>query len=170
VATEATRLADPSSPTNFAAVVAPNRDGQVGVFPHEVQLSWSYLNSLGGVPERDDVRFNVAIIEAAIPADNAGPSTNDFPSIEETQNSGAAHVGGGVFSNGRALILRDVSFAGHVRWTDPAPTTTPREYRVAFPALNGKRYLVRVLAVRHTFDQNIQNYSSMEHVFFLDIR
>ena len=73
VIADSTRIADPSAPTNFNLAVADNRDGTSEPMTKEVHLTWNYLNGLGGVPERDDVRFNVAVLE------------KDIPQVEEPQ-------------------------------------------------------------------------------------
>jgi hypothetical protein len=170
VITDETRLADPSAPSDFSIEVTPNRDGITEVMPREVHLSWKYLNSLGGVPERDDVRFNVAIIETDITATGGDPTPDQFPTIEQAKGIGATDLGGGVYTDGRILILKDVSFFGHRKWTDPAATTFPRQYRVDFPASTGKRYLIRVLSKRFCFDQSGEKFSNADHVFSVDVR
>jgi hypothetical protein len=80
-------------------------------------------------------------------------------------------VSDGVYTNGPLQILEDVSFAGHRRWTDPAPTSGARAYRVDFPVLAWKRYLVRVAAKRFAFDKaEDQLFSDIDHVFSVDVR
>jgi hypothetical protein len=170
VITDLTRIADPSAPTNFDLAVADNRDGSSEPMPKEVHLTWKYLNGLGGVPERDDVRFNVAILETEIPPDGGNPTMDQFPTIEQAKGLTAAEIGPGVYLDGKITILKDLSFAGHRQWTDPAPTTTPRDYRVDFPAMRNKRYLVRVVAKRFTFDQTGELYSGADHVFSVDVK
>jgi hypothetical protein len=167
---DSTRIADPSAPTNFSLTVADNRDGAAEVMPKEIHLTWNYLNGLGGVPERDDVRFNVAILEKDIPPGGGNPSMTDFPTIDDAKGLNAVEVGGGVYSDGNLIILEDVSFSGHQQWTDPSPTTIPRQYRVDFPATKNKRYLIRVVAKRFPFDQSAELYSGADHVFSVDVQ
>jgi hypothetical protein len=136
----------------------------------EVQVAWTYLNNLGGVSERDDVRFNMAILEADVPANGAAPQSGDFPSIEQTNGVGAGTLSVGAYTDGRLLIVKDISFVGHRRWTDPVAATAPRPYQVNFPAQQNKRYLIRIMAKRYTFDQSIEKLSNADHVFAVDVR
>jgi len=170
VVTNSTRIGDPAAPTNFAVTVADNRDGSMEAMPKEVHVTWSYLNNLGGVPERDDVRFNVAIIEKDIPAGGAPPAPGDYPSIDQAQGTGATDLGGGVFLDQGVFILENVSFWGHQQFTDPPSALSPRQYRVDFPASRNKRYLIRVLAKRFSFDQSNELYSNADHVFSVDVQ
>lgn len=165
---EATRLADPFKPENFALVVQPNRDGAGQKMPHEFTLSWTYLNGLGDVPARDDVRFDVAIREAAIPTGGTPPLPGEYPTLDDLKGSSASELGGGAFSDGRNLIFRNLSFVGHSKWTDPPPTTVPRQYRLSVPADRRKRYLIRVSPKRFPFDQSGELYSDKDHLFFVD--
>lgn len=170
VINDATRIADPSAPTDFSIVTTDNRDGIGESMPKEIHISWNYLNNLGGVPERDDVRFNIAILESDIPLTGDNPTLNQFPTIDQAKGVGAVSIGGGVFTDGPLIILKDISFGGHQRYTDPNPSSLPRQYRVDFPAMNNKRYLIRVVAKRFCFDQSGEKYSSVDHVFSVDVR
>lgn len=169
VISDATRVADPAAPTNFAIAVTDNRDGPAETMPKEIHVTWDYLNNFGGVPERDDVRFHMAISETDIPAGGGNPIASDFPTIEQTKGIGATNLGGGVFISGGVFILKDISFVAHLRWTDPPASTVPRQYRVDFPAAKNKRYLIRVLAKRLCFDQSGDAYSNADHVFSVDV-
>lgn len=137
--------------------------------PKAVHLSWNYFNELGGVPERDDVRFHVAIREADTPIGSGAATLADFPTIEQTKGIGATKISGETYTDGQILIVKDISFAGHVRWTDPTPTSTARLYRVAFPAERNKRYLIRLVAKRFCFDQSREKYSPIDHVVSVDV-
>ncbi|ARP67095.1 MULTISPECIES: hypothetical protein [Mesorhizobium] len=167
---EATRIGDPSGPQNFAVGIEDNPDGSSELSPKRIRLDWTYINSFGGVPERDDVRFNVAIHEVGIPSDGAEPASGDFPSIEQTKALGFSDLGGGVFTDGTIFVLRDMSFQGHMRWINPAPTLTPRQYRLYFPASLNKRYLIRVAAKRFGFDQGGERVSAADHLLKVDIK
>ena len=48
-----------------------------------VRVEWKYLNGYGNVPERDDVRFDLAIKEAPIPRDWAIPRHADYAGMVE---------------------------------------------------------------------------------------
>src|SRR3546814_16721716 len=51
-----------------------------------LRISWRYLNQLGGVPERDDVRFNIAVSERDIPAADSPPDKGDYPRRDEARD------------------------------------------------------------------------------------
>src|SRR3546814_1084300 len=58
-----------------------------------LRISWRYLNQLGGVPERDDVRFNIAVSERDIPAADSPPDKGDYPRRDAARDEiGRAHV------------------------------------------------------------------------------
>jgi hypothetical protein len=165
-----TRIADPSGPQNFTLEIADNRDGTGEVAAKEIHVLWQYLNDFGGVPDRDDVRFHLAIRETAIPNGGAEPRDLDYPSIEQTIARISTDLGGGVYLNRQDYILKDVSFIGHRKFTDPAPSSTLRSYRIDFPVITGKRYLIRVLAKRFGFDQGGERYSYVDHLYYVDVR
>ncbi len=167
--TDETRLADSAGPESLTFAVVDNREGSIGEMPKEVSVKWQYLNSLGGVPERDDVRFNMAILESDVSSDGARPRPEEYPTIEETKGLAAIEISPGVYTDGRLLILKDISFAGHQKWTDPAPASSPRSYRIDFPASQGKRYLIRIVAKRYSFDQSVDKHSSVDHVLLVDV-
>jgi hypothetical protein len=170
ILSDVARIADPYAPANFLASVVDNRDGPTEPLPKEIHLSWKYLNGFGGVPERDDVRFHVAITEAAIPPDGKEPAPGDYPTIDQAKGVSAIPVSGEVSRDGQITIIKDISFLGHVRFTDPVATTTPRQYRLDFPVATAKRYLIRVVAKRFCFDQSETKYSSADHVLWIDVR
>lgn len=167
---EKTRLADPAGPASLVATVTPNRDNNGGTLEREIHLQWIYLNTLGGVPTRDDVRFNIAIAETDIPAGDDETPIEQYPTIEQAKGLTAQRVSDAVWRDGKIIILKDVSYAGHTRWTDAAPATTPRPYRVDFPVAKGKRYLIRLVAKRHTFDQSQFAFSEVDHVASVDVK
>ena len=168
--TDATRIGDCAGPTNFAIVVADNRDGTSEPLRKEIQFSWRYHNTLGGIPKRDDVRFHLAILESAIPG-NAAPSAEaDYPTLAQAEGQGASLLAGGVYRDGSLIIVKDVSYTGHVRWTDPAPTTTPRQYSLAFPVASDRRYLIRLVAKRFCFGEPEFKYSTVDHVLSVDVK
>jgi mono/diheme cytochrome c family protein len=169
VLTEAARIADASGPIDISVTSSVNRDGVTGLFDREIQLTWRYQNTLGGVPTRDDVRFNVAVVEMVPPADNDPTPIEQYPTIEQAKGENAIRVSGGVLRDGKVVIFEDVSFVGHTRGTDPQATTIPRQYRVDFPGAQGKRYLIRLVAKRHTFDQSRFKYSEVPHVLSIDV-
>src|SRR3546814_750489 len=51
-----------------------------------LRISWRYLNQLGGVPERDDVRFNNAVSERDITTADSPPDKGDYPRRDEARD------------------------------------------------------------------------------------
>ena len=170
VLTPESRTNDASAPTGFLLEVTGNREGVTESFAKEIHFSWKYLNSFGGVPERDDVRFHLAILETEIPSGGVNTPIKDFPTVEQTKGIGATQVSDNIYRDGEITILKDITFSGHLRWTDPAPAITPRQYFIALPAAKDKRYLIRLMAKRYTFDQTVEKYSDADHVFSVDTR
>lgn len=164
-----TKLADLSVPTGLSVRVSKNRDGDNPDLPNELEISWLYLNSLGGVPERDDVRFNIALREVDLLPNATPPKPGDFPTIDIAKGIGATQVAGPVSISGQSIIVLDVSYSGHIVGTDPMPTVTPRQYSVQIPASAKKRYLIRLLPKRYTFDGVEDRFGIGEFVAFIDV-
>ena len=169
ISTDATRIEDRDGPTISSIIVTDNREGTGELLPKEIRVSWKYRNGLGDVPERDDVRFHMAILETSIPAAGSKPDANQFPSLEQSEGLSASLLDGQVFRDGGVIIIKDISFAGHLRWTDPVATTVPRQYSIAFPGAKNKRYLIRLVAKRFCFDQSNIKYSDVNHTFSVDV-
>jgi len=136
---------------------------------HIVRISWKYLNSYGGVPERDDVRVNVALKTSPIPADRAAPKTTDYPSLGEAREGDLASTNAAIDTAGSSLVIRNVSYAGHTRWTEPTPSVAPREFQFDLPGKCNQRYLIRLLPKRFCFDQSNVAYSPLDHLMYTDI-
>lgn len=168
--TESARIGDTAGPEDLVPVSAANRDGAESPFDSEIHVTWKYLNNFGGVPTRDDVRFNLAIVETDIPIGTDPTPIEQYPTIEQTKGLTAAALSDAVLKDGKIIIFRDISYSGHFAWTDPVPATSARQYRVDFPATKGKRYLLRLLAKRHTFDQSEFKFSDASHVLEIDIK
>lgn len=134
-----------------------------------LRLKWRYRNGYGEVPTRDDVRFNVAITVTELPRDPRPPHEHEFPTIEQARGDQFTSTRGEVGASGSAILVKNVSFAGHKRWTDPQPTTAMRDYAIDVPAVCGRRYLFRVLPKRFCFDYSGAAYGS-GHVVHADIR
>jgi hypothetical protein len=169
VKTDATRIADPYAPSGFAFSVVDNKDGATEKLPKQIDFSWKYYNGLGGVPERDDVRFNVAIKEVEIPGSGGTSPTADFPSISQAKGEGATPLLSEVFRVNNVLVIKDISFLGHKKYSDPSPTTVARSYEISFPAARKKRYLIRLLPKRFCFDQSTIKYGDVDHIFSIDV-
>ena len=159
---------DPAGPTEVAATALSLPTGEQGA-DRIVRLSWKYLNDFGGVPERDDVRFNVAVKETDIPPGRTPPAVNDYPAMEEAAGKNVQPIDHEIGVSGSATLIQNASYAGHLRWTDPEPATTPREYRIDLPATCNRRYLIRILPKRFCFDQSGITYSSVDHLVYADI-
>ena len=134
-----------------------------------LRASWRYLNAYGNVPQRDDVRFDLAIKDTAVPSDGRIPSASDYPSAEEAIRCNQ-RIGGRQFcafgfhdSHPKRIILGTFE----VHRTRP-PSTKPREYRIDIPASCNRRYLVRLLPKRVCFDQTNIAYSDDNYVGYVD--
>ncbi|WP_157224496.1 hypothetical protein [Rhizobium mesoamericanum] len=159
---------DGSQPTAVSSEVLPVPTGEVGA-NRVLRLRWSYLNDYGHVPQRDDVRFNIAIKSTPIPLSGKAPLESDYPTIDEAKDAIDDTTVGHGGTSGRAMFVGDLSYFGHKRFTDPAPSTTPREFRADLPAMCNRRYLARVLAKRFCFDQSGVKYADRGQVLFADV-
>jgi hypothetical protein len=134
-----------------------------------LRVSWRYLNNYGNVPQRDDVRFNVAVKETRIPSTGEAPAASDFPSMEETKGKSFIPIYGEIGVSGFAKLIQNASYRGHARWTEPTAATDLREFRIDLPGKCNRRYLVRTLPKRFCFDQSNIAYSSADHVLYADV-
>lgn len=160
-----TLISDHSAPA-FLPPTITDQTNENGVI---VSINWDYHNSFGGVPERDDVRFHVAIRAVALPSDGTQPNDGDYPSMKVAKALGATQVLDEIYRQNETVILKNVSFQGHQKWTDPSPTQAARFYQVKFPGSRGQRYLIRVLAKRFGFDRGGEVFSNNSHAFVIDI-
>ncbi len=133
-----------------------------------LRVSWKYVNDYGGVPERDDVRFNVAMGRQAITASAGAPGAG-YPTMEDARGAGYTPVRQGISVSPKARLIQNISYAGHARWTEPAPSRSPRLFELYLPAVCGQRYLVRVLPKRFCFDQSNIVYGSIDHLLYADV-
>src|SRR3546814_13291468 len=69
-----------------------------------------------------------------------------------------------------ARLLRNASYAGHEKWTEPEPAKDLREYRVDLPAACDRRYLLRIRSKRFCFDQTDTAYGNADHLLYADVR
>ncbi|MET3522315.1 hypothetical protein [Mesorhizobium abyssinicae] len=135
-----------------------------------LRVSWTFRNSYGGVPERDDVRINVAVGAGAIPANGDPPQSGEYPSIEQAKGTDAVAISGPVSSAGSSLLVQDVSFAGHTKWSDPTPSMTPRTFQIDLPGECNRRTLIRLVPKRFCFDQSQAAFSEADHLVYADVR
>jgi hypothetical protein len=154
--------------TNAAVQVLPAPRGEAAT-TRLLRVSWMYLNSYGGVPERDDVRVNVAIKSSAIPTDRATPKGGDYPKVSEAKGVDFESIDDAIGTAGSSLVIQNVSYAGHMRWTEPSPSAMPRNFQLDLPAKCNQRHLVRLLPKRFCFDQSKAAFSPLNHLIYADI-
>ncbi len=159
---------DISEPVHFSVKVLPAASTELHA-DRVLRLSWKYLNNYGDVAQRDDVRFNVAVKSIGIPASGAVPSDNDYPSIGETNDKNFVAITGEIGNSGEATLIRNVSYLGHSRLTEPTPSTGLRAFQLDLPAQCNRRYLVRVLPKRFCFDQSVVAYGRTDHLLYADV-
>lgn len=154
----ATRAADTHAPSNFAADVEENRDGDNPDYPHEITAKWKYYNGFGEVPTRDDVRFDLAIRAVDMSGQSGAwppPTSSDYP---DPSGMVRRRIGGGTPGGldteivEIARLLTDIAYWEHWEYTDPTPTNGPRDYQVSFPARCHHRYLFNTVPKRFCFD------------------
>ena len=148
-----------------AVDVLPSPEG--GARGRSLRIRWRYLNSHGQVPARDDVRFDVAIGSQPIGDGAAEPASADFPSLQDAKDAVPAGRNE-IAISAEKLLIRDVSYKGHLRWTEPSPSLVPRRFEVIVPARCNRRYLVRLLPKRFCFDQSGVVYGAKEHLLHAD--
>lgn len=125
-----------------------------------LRLKWRYRNGYGEVPTRDDVRFDIAVLVTEPPPAIRQPLDSEFPTTSAAKGNEFKTIRGQVGMSGAAILIKNASFRGHGRWSDPSPTTAMRDYAVDVPAVCGKRYLFRVLPKRFCFDYSGVVYGS----------
>ncbi len=159
---------DPSEPREITVQVlsAPSGEASGGRL---IRVSWRYLNDLGGVPERDDVRFNIAVKEISIPSGGAPPAKGEYPSMEEATASNLEPLDEEIGVSGSVTVIKNASFAGHAKWTDPPAAHSPRQYEINLPGKCNRRYLARILPKRFCFDQSNVTYSAKDYLLYADV-
>ena len=170
--TPATQLSDPNDVQQLELLSRDRSDGDANAdFPMEVTIEWKYWNNFGGVARRDDVRFDMAVLGANIPADSGSSSPDEFPPMEPLSASGSGMQI--EVPSEDEFFLRNISYFGHTKFTDPempSPPGTLRQYKVRFPAQCGRRYLVRVVAKRFCFQHEPKlAFGSRDHLSSVDV-
>jgi hypothetical protein len=148
--------------------VLPTPTGELAA-DRVLRVTWKYLNSYGEVPQRDDVRFNVAVKEAEIPPAAQAPAANDYPNMDETKGKDLSPIQGEVATSGSIRLIQNASYLGHTRWTEPAASIDLRDFGINLPGTCNRRYLFRVLPMRFCFDQTNVAYSSTDHLLYVDV-
>jgi hypothetical protein len=159
---------DGSEPTDATAAVLPLPPGEIGAV-RVLRVSWRYLNRYGDVPQRDDVRFNVAVKETAIPPDGTAPAARDYPSMDEAEGRSFTPIYGEIGTSGSTMLIQNASYLGHAKWTEPTASTDLRDFQIDLPGTCNRRYLIRILPKRFCFDQNNVAYSSADHLLYADV-
>src|SRR3546814_6656457 len=95
-----------------------------------LRISWRYLNQLGGVPERDDARFNIAVSERYIPAADSPPDKGDYPRRDEARDDASLTLECASGFSASARLLRTASYTEHEKWSEPERAKDLREDRV----------------------------------------
>ncbi|CAN7584606.1 hypothetical protein LJR235_004179 [Pararhizobium sp. LjRoot235] len=160
---------DGSEPLNSSVTELAPPAGEVNA-DRLLRLSWRYSNSYGNVPQRDDVRFNIAVKAVAIPSSGRAPLAGDYPDLDEAKGENFTAIDGEIGTSGSALLIRNASYFGHAKFTEPTPSTDLREFRIDLPAQCGRRYLVRLLPKRLCFDQSDTAYAEKGQLLYADIR
>jgi hypothetical protein len=142
--------------------------GELANTPNVLHLTWKYLNGYGDVPQRDDVRFNIAVKVEDIPASQTSPDQHAYPTIDEAKGVRFVSLHDNLGWSGTAMLLQNASFDGHRQRTDPPLSDQPRHYSIAIPATCGKRYLIRVLPKRFCFDYSGISYSDADYLVYHD--
>lgn len=158
---------DGSAPTDLSIAVIPPSSDETEAH-HRVRVRWKYLNGYGGVPERDDVRFNVAVKTTAIPLTPEPPSPGDYPNLHEKYGKEISVINENVEASDDTMLIKNVSYVGHSKFTDPIPSIVPRDFKLDIPAKCNRRYLVRLAPKRFCFDQNIMAYSATNYLLYAD--
>ncbi|MFT2215460.1 hypothetical protein ACLJYM_27115 [Rhizobium giardinii] len=159
---------DGSQPIDLSFAILPAPARQLGV-DRVLRLNWRYINDYGHVPQRDDVRFNIAVKSTAIPPMGKMPLDSDYPSVGEAQGRSIDMTASNVGISGATMVIGNLSYFGHERFTDPTPSTAPRQFRVDLPAMCNRRYLVRILPKRFCFDQSDVRYAQHGQLVFADV-
>jgi hypothetical protein len=184
------RLADPFGPSEMTVITTPIDEviEETRPYNRKTSVNWTYLNGLGGVPQRDDVRFNLAIKEVGLPIEAAVPKIEDYPSRQaatdpyfaNADKKGDIHycdLGARRQKTCHTInpvqgefVINNISYAGHIRNTTPEPAYEPRQYSVAIPTQCNKRYLARLVPKRFCFDRSGVLASKVDHVKYFDVR
>lgn len=167
-APEAAMQGDNSKPEDLSIAVVRSPDAEV-ISDRVVRLNWRYLNSYGNIPQRDDVRFNVAVKSTEIPTSGAAPSPPDYPGLEEATDKNFIAIDGETGTSGSATLIRNVSYFGHSKFTDPVPSKDMRAFKLDLPAQCNRRYLVRIVPKRFCFDQSNVTYGQSDHLLYADV-
>ena len=102
-----------------------------------------------------------------IPNDGAPPSVGDYPGKDALAQTGGLNAPNIEYSP-QLINIRNISYFGHVKWTEPTAAREPRDYQVSLPGRCGKRYLVRLQPKRFCFDQSELAFGLGEYAAYID--
>ena len=112
----------------------------------------------------------MAVSTGAIPANGGPPQSGEYPSIEQAKGTNVDAISGSVSSAGSSLLIENVSFAGHKKWSDPPPSMSPRTFQIDLPGECNRRTLVRLVPKRFCFDQSQAAFSEADHLIYADVQ
>jgi hypothetical protein len=159
---------DASEPRDFSAKVLPILSADLHS-DRLLRLNWRYLNNYGNVPERDDVRFNIAITSTDIPVSRAAPAAESYPAIEDAEDKSFMAIVNDVGASSGRMLIRNLSYLGHAKFTEPTSSSALRSYHLDLPARCNRRYLIRLLPKRFCFDQNLLAYGKKDYLHYVDV-
>lgn len=112
----------------------------------------------------------MAVSTDAIPANGDPPQSGKYPSIEQARGTNVEAISGPVSSAGSSLLVQNVSFAGHTKWSDPTPSMLPRTIQIDLPGECNRRTLIRLVPKRICFDQSQAAFSEADHLIYADVQ
>ena len=160
---------DPSEPSSLAARLMPFTVAEVSGY-RLLRLTWKYHNGYGSISQRDDVRFDIAVKSMEIPVAGGTPLYESYPSIEEVTGNGFVDFVGDIGASGTSILVRNLSYLGHAKFTDPVPSADPRQFQLDLPGRCNRRYLVRIVPKRYCFDQQMLAYGPKDYLTYVDVR
>ncbi|PZM08814.1 hypothetical protein CPY51_28000 [Rhizobium tubonense] len=105
----------------------------------------------------------------AIPPSRAAPLQSDDPNQGEATDKNFTVIDGKVGASGTAVLIRNVTYFGHSKFTEPAPSTDLREFSVDLPATCNRRYLARILPEGFCFDHSCIAYAEKGELLYADV-
>lgn len=160
---------DPFEPSGLIAEALLLSDIQLPGY-RLLRLRWNYLNGYGSIPQRDDVRFDVAVKAVDLPITDRIPLRESYPPMEDVIAADMAEPTDDVVASAGAILVRNLSYLGHARFTDPTASADQRAFQLDLPGKCNRRYLVRIVPKRYCFDQQVLTYGPMDYLTYADVR
>ncbi len=137
------------------------------------QLRWNYLNSYGGVSDRDDVRFTVEVERLPLQENYKNFLKGDLADEPVAKFRKPIDRYASIFSENKTNVIARVehlTYAAQGYYADPEPAVKPRQYQLRIPEMQcGYRYISTVRARRYCFDGGPDMLSEKSAVAYLDI-